>query len=814
MTKVPDKKFQGNALIQCNRLTVDRETNRGGMKEGKRMKRVWNEKRLWIFLVWGLVVSVCGLVTGGIYLNLRTLTSSEKYTEIIPNYVNFISVIIAGIMVLVLFWKRNVILVFSCVFVNVGAAFLNGISAILTGTLIIPPINQLLHCTFLSPQKQCHCLSPYSRSFVQLDYSIEEPVTLIFQDTSNCNDIEVILIQILYTLCGLCVVSAIACIISAILALMVLRMERRRKLGYQNSTYDEIFTISNSNTPDSSDSENEHNPNLVRPVLPSYSDLDRIESDTSANRLRSSLQRSHSLKAPKTESNNLDVVDNTTPKEKVTKGKLKEHRRRGQRAVTLHNLDSKQLMVILSLQMRYLKENEHSKSQVELSARKLDEQLRRSFTPQPYHSRPKPSESDVRKIRSHTPQPYKTKKQQMYENLQTANLNEFYENNFPPWERSQSTKAKLSKEKRKSSHIPHYEEIDDMRSYMSGDEDDRIYANQSEVKIQKKKKIKPKIPTDSEESEFSDIPPNRARRSHRKNTSSDLPINIPVQQNIIPNPGRPKSYIKAIDNPDPNPEDLYGQVNKHSSLINHAQSQPNHLNQPEYHNINEGRQSSEGIYAQPVKKMNPKAAFQRIPDSNSVPVINQPNLYQNTVERCSAFQVVQRSSEAGTGIVGYIDPVTRHNYQLYSAMERKIDEEKPPPYSPPPCYSDCTTTSRDSSSQSSSLSHHSNHSLPHHTYNQGNKHRPKFVYTTESNRPLLETQTGCSYSESSRNKPTSVHQQIIEPSPEQYRANIDNQPAAFSPPYRANYVINFDNEQPKVLLEGESSDPDEMETVI
>lgn len=41
-------------------------------------------------------------------------------------------------------------------------------------------------------------------------------------------------------------------------------------------------------------------------------------------------------------------------------GKLKEHRRRGQRAVTLHGLDREQLLLILSLQMRYLQELDQS----------------------------------------------------------------------------------------------------------------------------------------------------------------------------------------------------------------------------------------------------------------------------------------------------------------------------------------------------------------------------------------------------------------------------------------------------------------------
>lgn len=44
-------------------------------------------KRLWIFLVLGAVVSILGLIVGGIYFNIQSVTTSSDLTEILPTYI-------------------------------------------------------------------------------------------------------------------------------------------------------------------------------------------------------------------------------------------------------------------------------------------------------------------------------------------------------------------------------------------------------------------------------------------------------------------------------------------------------------------------------------------------------------------------------------------------------------------------------------------------------------------------------------------------------------------------------------------------------
>lgn len=127
-------------------------------------------------------------------------------------------------------------------------------------------------------------------------------------------------------------------------------------------------------------------------------------------------------------------------------GKLQEHRKKGRRAVTLHGLDREQLLLILSLQMRYLQESDQSSKregnnncinlnnnnvgapaidhgQDQADSSLLFSQLqRRAMTPTPRQERLSSSRTTdddldyrpAKLARSHTPQPYHFKNQNQY----------------------------------------------------------------------------------------------------------------------------------------------------------------------------------------------------------------------------------------------------------------------------------------------------------------------------------------------------------------------------------------------------------------
>ena len=101
------------------------------------------------------------------------------------------------------------------------------------------------------------------------------------------------------------------------------------------------------------------------------------------------------------------------------KGKLKDHRRKGKRAATVHTLDRDQLLLILSLQMRYLQETKEQESQRYTQGRSNS---RRAITPQPQSQKP----VIPQKIRSHTPQPSRAnrrekdpKEKEFYDQIET-----------------------------------------------------------------------------------------------------------------------------------------------------------------------------------------------------------------------------------------------------------------------------------------------------------------------------------------------------------------------------------------------------------
>ncbi|XP_053387290.1 uncharacterized protein LOC123541702 [Mercenaria mercenaria] len=127
--------------------------------------------RIFIFLILGVILFVLGLVSMGVYLNVNGSTSSSQYTEIMPLYITSGAVILAGMCVCVLFWKRLKALVFVSVIICVATGFLCGITAVLTCTHVLQPLQTFRTCRYYMSQKLCQCLSPYKRDMLTLEYS-------------------------------------------------------------------------------------------------------------------------------------------------------------------------------------------------------------------------------------------------------------------------------------------------------------------------------------------------------------------------------------------------------------------------------------------------------------------------------------------------------------------------------------------------------------------------------------------------------------------------------------------------------------------
>ncbi|KAL3884355.1 hypothetical protein ACJMK2_024501 [Sinanodonta woodiana] len=423
--------------------------------------------RLWIFLLLGTLIGVFGLVIGGLYFSLQAVTNSTEHTEIFPSYTVSILVLVTSISVLVLFWRRIKILVLMSVVLCLLTIVLGGIKAILTGTHVLQPFLSMTRCQYDIQNTLCRCYSPYKRSaLLNLKYSDAELFEYDFGGVSSCNPVESVIPQLLYTLIATCTIVVLLCIGTAVLALLVLRIERNRSDFLKDEAYEEVYTVSGSSSSVQDLSDNELDTLVLQSavstnsyqesrLLPSNSKgatLDRSRSlrsvkstaskrdkqlynlepqETSTQTRKGSADASgiHSLTRTKQLSKSCESFDSLSKSASKnsdvssvpqTKGKLKEHRKRGRRAVTLHNLDTETLMVILGLQLRYLQETKELQSKSEKSE---SQQSRRSSSPQPALLKVPLLPPNVRShtpqpaslttpislnVRSHTPQPNKT----------------------------------------------------------------------------------------------------------------------------------------------------------------------------------------------------------------------------------------------------------------------------------------------------------------------------------------------------------------------------------------------------------------------
>ncbi|XP_052787154.1 uncharacterized protein LOC128222241 [Mya arenaria] len=467
--------------------------------------------RLWIFLLLGVILVVLGIVSLGIYMNMESVTSSKENMELMPLYIPSGSVLLAGLCVSGLFWKRYRGLVLATVGINVASAFLCLLVGVITLTHMLQPLRTLTMCRFYKSQQLCQCFSAYSRDVFSLKFDDEDLTKYDFEGAANCEDVQTFLPQLLYTVSIIYCLVFVVAIGAAVLALLILRAESVKRGFLSADSYEEVYTVSGSSQ-DQSDSESDDIPDVVtsgqcqtpvtinsQTVLPknstsqtplpknstsnslnqnstrestpiSHSSINKVNTvgrravtpqltnqepvsrtqvqrsktpglndlelgkESLANRykinktpdreinVRQRLSktpdreigshRRNSFTVSKRLSKSCDSLDSSgnEARERAKsfgtdgkkKGKLKDHRRKGKRAATVHTLDTDQLLLILNLQMRYLQESKEQKTTTDIYGGGSGVQgNRRAVTPQPVSQK----QIIPQKIRSHTPQP-------------------------------------------------------------------------------------------------------------------------------------------------------------------------------------------------------------------------------------------------------------------------------------------------------------------------------------------------------------------------------------------------------------------------
>ena len=250
----------------------------------------------------------------------------------------------------------------------------------------------------------------------------------------------------------------------------------------------------------------------------------------------------------------------TSQSERKHKGKFKAHRQKGRRAVTLHNLDTKQLMLILNLQMRYLEETKAYQSQKDIQSVPSP---RRAITPQPSTHQPKIPQN----IRSHTPQPYRRQNVRVSEQERDfyAQINSLYQYHNKQYETNEGLRRKdqlIPKENVKN-NVPYGEVSYNPYLYRQrGTSADNIHYVTYSDNMLNLKGPKPKSRATVQDY-F--LPPQPLHR-HNRNTLPPQPVRRQkcMDQNLPSEPShRGKSAFHIVD---------CGRNNSHSSSVSSERS--------------------------------------------------------------------------------------------------------------------------------------------------------------------------------------------------------------------------------------------------
>ncbi|KAK0044913.1 nuclear receptor coactivator 6 [Biomphalaria pfeifferi] len=452
------------------------------------------EGRVLIFLVLGVLTLVFSGVLIGIYMNVRTLTSSLDVIEVMPSFVPAAAGGLAGLFLLGLFWKRCVVLVYPVLVLCAVSTGLSIIIAVLTGTHVLQPLLSVSGCVYTRKGNICQCLTQFKRDKLDLErVNAGETVYLALHNVSSCEDVQTVIPTMLYTMIGIHGLLALVSAVAGIISFLVYRTERNR--NYLDDTdYDEdedsspstpssntdnytehqnmlssrqanvttaasvgnIYTNTNATTKDEETNNDDGN---TTPSDLTYNPSDAPMGYTEACKMRrcQSFTQPHKRAAREGSpgsSESSQTASSLMSSDRVADGgaiRLKENQKKGRRAVTLHGLDRDQLLLILSLQMRYLQESEQLAKKECQSALNLNninkpnrtnvknpnatssdtsqENIdtsntfshfqRRAMTPTPRQERLSSSRATnddldykpAKQVRSHTPQPYHFKVQ-------------------------------------------------------------------------------------------------------------------------------------------------------------------------------------------------------------------------------------------------------------------------------------------------------------------------------------------------------------------------------------------------------------------
>ncbi|XP_070545868.1 uncharacterized protein [Ptychodera flava] len=181
---------------------------------------------LLLFLVVGVFVALLGLILGILCISVYSMTDSVEYAEsAIPSYVPALSLILTGLVVLILFKKRNKLLVSLAVVMTTFSVFLCLCTTVLVTLQVIPFMESFTHCVTHPTTEQCQCYvidnlpSTVNSTSHIIDVGESEQVT--FFGTSSCHVITDTIVDILYTEVVIFAMGGFSCTIAMVFCVLM-----------------------------------------------------------------------------------------------------------------------------------------------------------------------------------------------------------------------------------------------------------------------------------------------------------------------------------------------------------------------------------------------------------------------------------------------------------------------------------------------------------------------------------------------------------------------------------------------------------------
>ncbi|ELT88311.1 hypothetical protein CAPTEDRAFT_185254 [Capitella teleta] len=172
-----------------------------------------SKRALLVFVVAGLLQIVVAFLLSAIYFSVRTLTSSLELVETIPTYTNGILLLCAGILVIVLYRRKALVLHVTTFVLNVVCCSLCFGSAILIQSRSLSNFSRFEICQYEAKEAVCRC-------FVSVDDDNDAYKTplktgefeFVFRKSPSCTAIEYNLRDYMTALCILDALAILLCL--------------------------------------------------------------------------------------------------------------------------------------------------------------------------------------------------------------------------------------------------------------------------------------------------------------------------------------------------------------------------------------------------------------------------------------------------------------------------------------------------------------------------------------------------------------------------------------------------------------------------